>query len=242
MRNLSITLLLLFSITFQGNTQHPYSYPNITYAELYKSFQRDYGFDQELINGIFYENFYLKPLGHPFLGQDQFYTGKLVYHHKAYDNVDMKYDIYEQQLVINYRFNDKQLNIILPNEFISEFSFDGKLFRYFYFQEQEPGFYQVISDGHELNFLFHWYKDRRVSYHNRTFSSFEFSNSNKKSYLSIQDNLIPFSNNRTFIKSFRADVQDQIRKFMKSNKIKVRTCNDSTMLKLLNYCNTLAIR
>ncbi|OFY70135.1 MAG: hypothetical protein A2Y71_12340 [Bacteroidetes bacterium RBG_13_42_15] len=126
-----------------------------TYAKLYESFRKTYSFDQELVNGIFYENPYWKALGHPFLLENQFYTGTLVYHGKRYDHVEMKYDIYEQKMLINYQFNDKQLNILLLNEFISEFSFNGKMFGFFSFSEMKPAFFQVIAGGNDLKCLYH---------------------------------------------------------------------------------------
>ena len=105
----------------------------------------------------------------------------------------MKYDIYEQKMLINYQFNDKQLNILLLNEFISEFSFNGKMFGFFSFSEMKPAFFQVIAGGNDLKCLYHWYKERRESYHNRTYSSYEFAGSIKKCYLLMQDKLLPFN-------------------------------------------------
>lgn len=241
-RKLSISYLILSLFSFAGNAQRQRSGLGNLYEGLYESIQETYGFDQELVNGIFFMNRYLKALGHPFLWEDQFVNGSLVYHNKVYDDIMMKYDIYEQNLLINYHFNDKQITFLVVDEFVSEFSFNDKLFRYFSFHDLEPAFFQVISGGDELKCLYHWYKERRESFHNRTFSSFEFSESSKRSYLLIQDKLIPFRNNRIFMKSFPLEVQNQIRKFIRSNKIKVRTCDDSSMLKLMNYCNTFVMQ
>ena len=241
-RNISLSCLILFLISLSGNAQRQRSDLRYFYSGIYESIRETYGFDQELVNGVFFMNRYLKALGHPFLWEDQFVKGTLVYHHKVYNELMMKYDIYEQKLLINYHFDDKQVTFLAINEFITEFRFDGKLFRYFSFHDMKPAFFQVISGDHELKCLYYWYKDRRESNHNRTFSSYEFSESLRKSYLLMQDKLIPFRNNRTFVKSFPFEVQDQISNYMRSKKIKVRTCDDNIMLQLMNYCNKLVLQ
>lgn len=231
--------LILPWLSIAGITQQQYLHYIPGYTELYESVQQRYGLDQELINGIFFEYPYWKALGHPFFEENQFCNGTLVYRQKRYENIQMKYEIYEQELLINYHFNDKQMNIMLVKEFISEFSFNGKIFKYLVLQDMLPGFYQVISEDSGIQCLYYWFKERRESFHNRTYSSYEFSKSSRKSYLLIRDRLVPYKNNRTFIHSFHTDVQDEIREFMKLKKIKVKKCNDSGMLKLVDFCNAL---
>jgi hypothetical protein len=239
LRRFFVVWLIMPWLSIAGFAQQQKLYYIPGYAELYESVQQKYGLDQELINGIFFEYPYWKALGHPFLGENQFCSGTLVYRQKRYENIRMKYDIYEQDLLINYHFDDKQMNILLVKEFISEFSFNDKIFKYFALQGMLPGFYQVISEDSDIKCLYYWFKERRESYHNRTYSSYEFSGSSRKNYLLIGDKPVPYKNNRTFIHSFNADVQEEIRKFMKLKKIKVKKCNDSSMLRLMDFCNAL---
>ncbi len=58
--------------------------------ELYKSAVNEYGFDQVLVNGICYEDEYLGTVGHPFLFEDQFYKGTLIYRESEYQRVRYK--------------------------------------------------------------------------------------------------------------------------------------------------------
>ena len=68
--------------------------------ELYKSVVNEYGFDQVLVNGIHYEDDYRGKVGHPFLFEDQLYKCTLMFRGRAYHGVDIKYDIYKQQVIL----------------------------------------------------------------------------------------------------------------------------------------------
>ncbi len=110
--------------------------------ELYKSVDNEYGIDQVLVNGICYEDEYLGTVGHPFLFENQFYKGTLTYREREYQGLDIKYDIYKQQVILYIRQNNSIAWIIPPNDFISAFSLGDKLFVKHTF-EGVPGFYQV---------------------------------------------------------------------------------------------------
>lgn len=235
---LFIVYFLLIKYPITGYAQENNPERKVNYHELYKSVQEEYGFDQVLVNGIFYEDYYRNAIGHPFFLENQFYTGTLVFRNKRYENIKMKYDIYEQQLVIYYVLFNSNVWVILPNDFISEFSLNGKTFRKYSFGEENSEFYQVIYDSKNLKCLYSWTKSRTDSYHQRTYNSYKFSDSKMKSYLFLDNALNEFYNNNSFVKIFPQAFQDRIKKYIKSNKIKVRV-NDEQTTKLLIYCNEL---
>lgn len=220
-------------------SQNRYSGEENIYQELYRSVQNTYGFNQELVNGIFYVNRYLHALGHPFFGDDRFETGDLIFRDKTYQNVKMKYDIFEQKLLVNCNSGDKQINVLLPDEFLSRFSFNNMFFRFYTLKGIEPGYYQVINDDGLLKCLYHWVKTRSTSDYYRIYLSYEFSDNIKKSYLISDDKVVQYRGNREFINFFEKDLHSQIRKYIRQNKINVRTCVDSDMIKLIKYCKLL---
>jgi hypothetical protein len=238
MKFLLISFLLILDFPFSIYSQEQSSYIKTDFNELYKSIQDEYGFDQVLVNGIFYEDDLLGKIGHPFLLENRFYKGKLIFRGNEYRGIEMKYDIYNQQLLIFVTQNNSNVWIILPNEFISSFSFDEKTFVKFTFK-REPKFYQVVCDSEKLKCLYYWLKYRYDSDHKRKFYSYGFTESARKSYLLLNDILLEYKNNSSFIRLFPQEIKYQIEGYIKSNRIKVNKCDDSIVRKLIIYCNSL---
>lgn len=229
---LSLLFLLIFSIPLYSQNKDIEK----RYKEIYLKAQREYGIDQELVSGIYYENKYYKSIGHPFFLEDEFYKGELVFKGKVYDAIEMKYDVYEQQLLINYLIENKSLWIILPNEFISEFRFNNAYFKKYHFEGMQTGFYQVIGTSNSLKCLYFWSKNRNDSDHLRTHFSYEFTKEKKTSYLLIDDKLIRYYNNSSFLKQFPEEIRSDIKKYINSNNIKVMKGDDNTIEALIDFC------
>ena len=227
-------VILYFSLSFYifcyaGNDKK-------LYEEIYNESQNIYGIDQELINGVFYENKYYKAIGHPFLLKDEFFPGEINLRGKLYKDIELKYDIFEQHIIINYSYDYKKLWVVLPDEFISEFSFKGMSFKKFEFPGHFPTFYQVIGNSDELQCLYHWSKKRNDSDHLRVYFSYEFTDEGRASYLLLDGQLLKYYNNLSFIKKFPKAMQNQVRKYIKSHDIKVSKSKDKLISDLIDYC------
>jgi hypothetical protein len=234
---LSSFCLLNLCLTSYGQENVPDAKADY-WNELYKSVVNEYGFDQVLVNGTCYEDIYLGSVGHPFLFEDQFYKGTLIYREREYQGVDIKYDIYKQQVILYFRQNNSIAWIIPPNDFISAFNLGDKLFVKHPF-EGKSRFYQVIFDTEELKCLYYWSKLRYDSDHKRYYNSYRFTDSEKTTYLFIDDVLKKYSDNRTFVRLFPEESQVRIKQYIKNNKIKVAKSSDVVMEKLVTYCKTL---
>lgn len=242
MKNLHVIYLfmscfILTGLSVTGYPQHWNPPEKNYYSELYNYIQTEYKSDQVLVNGLYYDNYYRNAIGHPFLFEDVFYKGTLVCQNKLYKDLDMKYDVYEQKLLIRYILNDRNIRFIPPDEFISEFSFNEMHFKKYSFPGTVPEFYQVIADYDNLKCLCYWYKRRTESSHTRAFSSYRFYDSEKNCYLVLNDKLLKFRNNLSFINHFPKEKRYEIRKYLKSEKIKVLKSNDDTLRKLIDYCH-----
>jgi hypothetical protein len=235
---ISSLFLLSYSFSISIYSQEQSSYIKTNYNELYKSIQDVYGFDQVLVNGIFYEDDLLGKIGHPFLFENRFYQGTLIFRGNEYKDIEMKYDIYKQQLLLYVKQNNSIAWIIPPNEFISAFSLDEKTFEKFTLKG-EPKFYQLVCDTEKLKCLYYWLKYREDSDHERKFYSYKFTESARKSYLLLNDLLLEYKNNSSFVRLFPQEIKYQIKRYIKSNKIKVHKCDDSVVRGLVIYCNSL---
>jgi hypothetical protein len=239
MKNILISFLCLLNLCLSSYAQeHAPNAKTDYWKELYKSVVNEYGLDQVLVNGICYEDEYLGKIGHPFLFEDQLYKGILIYREKKYQGLDIKYDIYKQQVILYIRQNNSSAWIIPPNDFISAFSLGDKLFVKHAYQGVSR-FYQVVFDTEELKCLYYWSKLRFNSDHKRYYNSSRFTDSERKTYLIVGDVVKKYSDNRSFVKLFPQACQVRIKQYIKNNKIKVVKSSDAEMAELLTYCKTL---
>jgi hypothetical protein len=208
------------------------------FNRLYQSVQEAYGIDQVLVNGIFYEDIYPNKVGHPFLYENEFYKGTITFRGKEYTGIDLKYDLLEQKLVLYVNYNNSFTWVILPNDFISDFTLNGKFFAKFSYRG-EPKFYQVIFDSDNLKCLYHYSKSKFDADHSGKFNKVEFKENPRKNYLVLEGKFKKYNNNRSFTKSFPIETRSAIQSYLGSNKIKVAKNNNDTIMSLLAFCNSL---
>jgi hypothetical protein len=212
--------------------------PPVDYNTLHQSILEQYGFDQVLVNGFLYTDKYWRKVGHQFLLGDQLYNGNLTFRGKTYQNIPMKYDLYDQQLVVNVKQDALSLLVALPEDFISDFSIENKRFTRCTFDDG-PKFCQVVFESAELKCLYYWFKEKR-DLNDRNYPGYcEFRESEKKNYLILNGVQKKYNNNKSFIELFPVEVNAKIRKYMKSNRIKVSRSSGEEMAGLLAYCITL---
>lgn len=206
-------------------------------AELVQLISESYGPDQHLINGIEYFNLHTHTSGHKFLDEDKFYEGRVVIDKRVYRHVMLKYDIFNQNLLLlaeQPKGGHKQ--VILNNLRIDEFELNGRIFRKHTFHGTGTLFYQVIGSD-EIACFYHFTKQeipRAIDQHTLS----EFTDVQKKSYIYWQSELHAFNRNRSFIRIF-PEHQTQIKAFLRQNKFQVRNMTDPQMYWLIHHCFSL---
>ncbi len=266
-----IAFLILESLLAPGYSQTKTSTPGNEYMAVYIAAKEKFGTDPLLMNGIYYENPYYNSKGHPFLGDGEFYQGSVLFRNKKYDNVNLRYDIYNHQLIIEQSREDARSSVIigdvrydgvsisydenrqmvikqeklkprvmnlLANEFVAEFSFNGMLFKKLVFEDREPTFYQVISENPDVKCYCYWHKVRYKSHDDDDRSIFVFTEEKFKRYLLLNNELIVYRNNRSFLKAFRGESKNQIRAYMRSRQIKVNDAESYIVRDLIDFCQT----
>ena len=234
---LPILFISLWS-SYSGFSQVQTNSAGYEYAELYQSILDEYGFDQSLVNGVIYKDEYWNRIGHQFLLEDQIYSGNLVFRGVEYKNLNLKYDIYSQQIVVNISHNNSTIGFIPPNDFISFFSINEIPFLKSDFQGK-PKFYQVLFNSAKLSCFYYWYKvlDETGRIGDRI--SYKFSESRRKNFLKFDDSFERYTNNKSFIKLFPSKIKPDIKQYIKTNHIKVNKSNIDEVKELLEYCNSL---
>lgn len=228
--------LILFACFYSGAaTAQVQTVSDSTIYSWKKYFDLSYGPDYNLINGIKYFYLYSNVDGHPFFRENQFYAGSLVIADREYQDVYLKYDLYNQNMILQYSpFAGGTNQILLKNEFIHEFKIDGKLFRKYSFPETGTRFYQVVTSG-KIYCLYYWEKELNYS----TSSLYNFSPQKKVSYIVMNGKPYRFKSKKQFRRLFPVQHKKEIKQFIRNNKIRLKNESDSNMRRLLEFCNQL---
>lgn len=230
----SILLLLLIIFDLRGQESNPEKV-----AASYHSFDRLYGLDQNLVNGVRYKPEYPGSEGHPFFDDRQIFTGSIRINQIHYPRVRLGYNIYNQSVVLEYlNFAGAPEQIVLHNEFFDEFQLGKKKFERLAFEMTGSAIFQVIEDR-GLRCLYQWNKSLNRS--TTSVSGFYiYSDPKRKFYLWKEGQLNSFNSKKSFVKLFDVKYQKQIKQYFKQWRIHLKSISDSQMQGLLKYCNELS--
>ncbi|SHG21822.1 hypothetical protein [Flagellimonas flava] len=123
------------------------------------------------------ENYALEKGSHRFFESPNYLVGSIVYDDETYFNISMKYDIYEDELLLGLRSDSGIKLLQLVKDRIKGFTIDGHRFRSMGCgmdeQVQGSGFYEVLQENASFSFLKKHYKEKFSKYgKNRIFHKF----------------------------------------------------------------------
>lgn len=192
--------------------------------------------DPVLINGTKYSFFPANIDGHQYLVSHEHSTGKVTISGKEYNQILLNYDIYNQTLVLKFASKEGSMQMIsMSDAWISSFSLYGKNFEFREIEDGSKKIFQVIGEN-ELKVLYYWKKHMKL---NASTGKYYFTNPIKENYLFINNNLMQYKGNRSFIKLFAKKHQKLIKNYIKNEKIRVSKLNDSQVINLINKCNII---
>ncbi|UCH15754.1 MAG: hypothetical protein JSV22_07245 [Bacteroidales bacterium] len=206
---------------------------------LNSSFYDVYNLDGHLISGRKYFNRYPNAPGHPFFSSDEFKQGKVIVNGILYNDVLLKFDIVNQELVLQFsNVHGGNDQIILSSENISEFELDGRVFRKYEFPGKGKTYLQVLADN-KITCLYSW-KKSLISQRYSLDNPYKYSEQVSKAYLLINNHFIGFRGNSSFLKIFPGELHQEIKRFLKTNKINLKSASDNTVRQLVNYCTQIS--
>ena len=202
-------------------------------------FDNYYGPDHNLINGIKYIDYRPNSTGHPFLGENKIYPGTVIINQRTYNDLDLKYDIYTQELILRYiDFSGAYNYIMLNKEFISEFIIGDHYFKqYVHTDGGGAQFYEVIASG-EITCLWYWEKNMTHSVISVS-DYYNYMPESKKTFLLIGDDFYEYTGTRSFLRQIPELIKEEVRNYVRSKRIRVGRASESQMIQLISYCNNL---
>ena len=200
-------------------------------------FIKRYGPDQNLINGALYINLHHQATGHKFLGDDAFTTGRVLLDNHGYNDLRLKYDLYNQEVILQYNFLQSGIKEIILNSLrIQEFELEGRVFRRIHFPETGTLFFQVIAEG-DIACYYHYLKEIIPRVSDRR-SIMEFTQTKRISFVAINSELRKFKGTRSFTLIF-PEYRSHLKEYFRENKIRIRKTSDAEMKEVIRYCNNM---
>jgi len=195
--------------------------------------------DFTLMNARFLINKYPKAKGKPYFETTTDAPGKLIIGKNEYNNIRLIYDIFDQKLNFIIQKTENSGTILeLNTQIINRFYLDDKVFVNSYELPILPqsGFYEVIYIGKHLNVYARWGK----IYIDRITNEYigEFSSQKKKLFFEINGKMVDISSRKKFLKIFAGE-RNRINSFMKESKIRLFKSNNSDLIKLFSYTDSL---
>lgn len=197
-----------------------------------------YGSDADLVNGEKYFYPYRQALGDPFLYPDA-QSAHITIQGKAFEQAELRYDIFNQKLVLDYRdIYGAVSSLVLRNEWVESFDFDDQYFVHITGPDGEPEFFQQVTDG-PIACLYSWSKKYLLNLTSGV-QNYYFTDASKDSFLLLDGAFYPYKNNKTFLKVFDSEKQKLVKQFIRQSKLKVQHASDSQIRHLVEYCNSLS--
>jgi hypothetical protein len=199
-----------------------------------------YGLDPLLYNGRFYS--YFLPAGTggtPFFNGPGFVNGSVTIRGVTYDSLSLKYDVFNQQLILLYKTSVGAKNLIVVSDaWLESFSLAGSHFELLAIQDTIRQIYQVIGTGPTV-VLYQWRKDLAIDggFGNE---SYAFSKSKRDSYLLIGKKLLKYKKNKSFVAQFDLANQAALKKYLRQERVKLKKASDKAVSDLIKYCNSLS--
>lgn len=190
-----------------------------------------------LINGSEYSEPPLNDERFPFYKQVDWMSGEVTYNNERYTDVSMMYDLLSDNLIAENPVNGQEIQLVKAR--VSAFTLDGDRFVNIRSQHlaglPEEGFYQLLYDGKSTVMVKHLkifeekIEDRLVVFYYKE---------KRRIYVRIGDSYVKVSRKGDLLKLF-GEKKDEVRSYMRKNKVKISRQNPSSFSALVAYYDTL---
>ncbi len=201
---------------------------------LHREFDRAYGLDPILYNGIKYFQNQSGVVGTAFLDTDYTSDCAVSINGKRYENLLIKYDVYKQVFVLNF------LNFVGANEQIvlnlgnsDTLYLRGKVFIKNIYNSIKQPYVQILS--HKDNTAYISYVKSYTYNGMGKAVGFEYSELDSRLFFLIKNNIVPIRNKKSFLYTLSINSKKEAQMFLRENRIKFRNIGEGDVKKLLTF-------
>lgn len=221
-------LLILNSLLLQAQTPLDSSYINALTV-----YANTVGVNQHIYNGAEYIDYDHRINGNPFFEKKSFAGGSIMYDGVLYNNVQIIYDIWRDDVVIK---NHNNLPLLLVKEKVAAFNIEGHHFIKITADSLTEklglsGFYNVLYNGNVKLFA----KRKKVIDEKITSQSSESSFLQKNEYYILNNSVFFAVADKRSVLSALSDQKPTLQKYMKQQKLKFRKNLEADLIKAVAY-------
>lgn len=207
--------------------------------EISKDANKRYGPNANLLNGEKYHYPYRLARGNPFFEVKGDEGVSIQINGRVYENQKIKYDIYNQLIVLDYKDRSGAPgSIVLRNEWLETMIIDGNQFKKYPDENGMERFGQVIYEGN-FSCLYFWEKEYTPDFQ-RGEKSYRFSDPKRHAYILAHGHFSSYSGRKSLLKCFPKPIQLRIKTYIKENRIRIKKVDDLQMQSLMVYINQLS--
>lgn len=218
-----------------------YSFPIITYSQLHHTtsipdqsvtgYLADAGEHALIFMGREHEKYPIHYANHPWLNSPEFVKGKLYYNGLKYTNIEMKLDLYRNELVVTPPH--APFSIVLEPALVDSALLKDTPIRYFETPQggMPAGYAVMLHNGNNQLFQKHRLILRDVVESGKLITRFEIL----KSFWLVNESGVSRISSVSDLNRHFPDQRREIRTFLKTNQLNFRRNPEQTLAQLLDY-------
>jgi hypothetical protein len=237
-RPLVLICFLLFSATVIGQ---PYRSDSVFYSAAFSNavdkFHQFRGDQSDLYNGIQFIGYPKIVNGFPFFNSDNWETGTVLYDSILYSNINLKYELVKDQVVVRHPGDMNMILLFSPR--IKSFTLGDKYFVYINQDDRNmlhTGFYQLLYKGPISVFA------KRVKIISETITDMHLDQrfTETDRYYIEKEGVYYNVHNAKTILSLVKDHKKEIQQFLRRNKLKYKKDPELTLVKAAEFYHQIS--
>ncbi len=198
---------------------------------------------KDLLYGVVYETEYYKSGQHPFFLDNNFFNSTVVFKNNTYENVKLKYDLYNQDLILFQDLYQNQPRFIKLNTFfIDRFALttDNGTEYIFASLKEIPDLnkrFKYFEIKYENELIFVIGRDKVLQ--RNTMNNWENNFLENQRYYLIKDKKVLLIRGKGDLYKALKDRKKEIKQYVKQNKLKISLTDIESISKLLKFYEEL---
>jgi len=198
-----------------------------------------YGLDQELFNGLQYYKKYVKYKGDPFYPENKFYNGSVTLKGITYNDVQLKYNCYTQQLILGYTDFKEQYNELIINIIqVDSFRLGNYRFKNVALADHSVLVYQFM-EASPVTCYIHWKREIHATHDDLRYSH-EYTGPIGALYIGYRGEFHPVDNRKTIIMIFPESIQPDIKRYFRREHLRLSKAGPVEIQDLLSFIGNLS--